>query len=116
MIPFNIAQVHNLIVHNLIGTRGEGGEEVVDEEGKKMRAPSKSVFIQSCCYIEDSKPQRFGMPIAQVKDGNSHPTKCRDPLVPLDLVVDEAVDLVVSVVHPVASSPYAHREHTVAGR
>jgi len=62
MIPFNIAQVHNLIVHNLIGTRGEGGEEVGDEEGKKMRAPSKSVFIQSCCYIEDQSRNALACP------------------------------------------------------
>ena len=57
----------------------------------------KVSFIKCDTHPELMLPNanRVSLSLLQVKNGNTHPPEDRDPRVPLDLVVGEAVDFVI---------------------
>ena len=67
------------------------------EEAHKERLMMKESFIKCDTHPELMLPNahRVSLSLLQVKNGDTHPPEDRDPLVPLDLVVGEAVDFVI---------------------
>ena len=72
----------------------------------------KESFIKCDTHPELMLPNahRVSLSLLQVKNGDTHPPEDRDPLVPLDLVVGEAVDFVIHL----ALVEGGNREHVGA--